>query len=121
MHTAGNQVISCAFRGALDQSRSLDLKEALFCQKCSCESCHAAAGNQIVLDIRPSQIQETVFQTQLFLCLALLLNREWRCLRLSQDPQGLCTDFNGSCSQIFIYSAGTGLYAAFHCHYKLAS
>ena len=41
--------------------------------------------HQVSLDVRTAKIQETVFQTQIFFCLALFFNWERRSLRLSQD------------------------------------
>ena len=61
MHTAGNQIVSRSLRSTLNQSGSLDLQEAFFSQELSGKNSNLTAQDQVSLDIRSSQIQETVF------------------------------------------------------------
>ena len=85
MNTARYQVISGAFRCRFRQHRGFDLKEAFFGHELTGEHCHFASHNQVSLDIRATQIQITVFQTELFSCFGILLNREWRGFCLGKD------------------------------------
>ena len=120
MHTAGYQIIPGPLRRTLNQGGSLNLKESLRCQKSSGQGRHPAPNHKIFLDIRSSQIQETVFQTQFFLCLAVFLNGEGRCLGLGKNAHGIGPDFYGARGQIGIYRAGAGLHPSCNGNYELA-
>ena len=120
MHAAGHQIIPGSLRRTLNQGRCLNLKESLRCQKCPGKGSHLASNHKIFLDIRSSQIQETVLQAQLFLCLAVLLNGEGRCLGLGKNAHGVSPDLNGACGQVGIYRAGAGLHPSCNGNYKLA-
>ena len=78
MDSGGHQIISRAFRSALAQHGRLDLQESFVREEFSGKHCHFALQHDISLKIRPSQIQITVFQTDLVFCLAVLLNGEGR-------------------------------------------
>ena len=121
MHPAGHQVVSGPLGGALNQSGGLNLKEALLRKKCPGQGGHPASGHEISLDIRPAQVQVAVFEPQLLLGLAVLLDGEGRRGGLGEDAQILCTHLDGACGQVFIYPAGTGLHPSLHSDNKLAS
>ena len=94
MDTARYQIISCTFRCALCQHRSFNLQKSLICHKLTDQCCYLRTHHQVSLDIRSSQIQETVFQTQIFFCLAVFFNRERRCFCLCKNTQTICTHFD---------------------------
>ena len=54
MHTARHQIISCSFRCALAEHRSLDLNEAFFIHKVADALCDFAPEDDILLDVRTS-------------------------------------------------------------------
>ena len=94
MDTARNQVISCAFRCTLCQHRSFNLQKSLICHKLTGQCCYLRTHHQVSLNIRSSQIQKTIFQTQIFFCLAVFFNRERRCFCLCKNTQTVCTHFD---------------------------
>ena len=94
MDTGRNEIVSCTLGSGLAQDRCLDLKEALLCHELAHQHEHAASKHQIALDIGSSQIQITVFQSRLLVCLAVLLDLERRCLGLGQNAKILRDDLN---------------------------
>ena len=54
--------------------------KSFFCKELTCQSCNFTSHHQIALHIWSSKIQISVFQTDFFFCLRILLNLERRCL-----------------------------------------
>ena len=115
MDTAGDQIVTGALRGALDQGRSLDLKETVLRKECAGLGRNFGTGHDVPLDIRSAEIQETVLQAEFFPGLGILLDREGRRLGLGEDAQLIRADLQFSCCQLLVRSAFALLQGADHC------
>ena len=82
--------------------RCLNLKESFICHKLTCKCSHLASHHQIALHIRSSKIQISVFQTDFFFCLRILLNLERRCLWLRKYTKLLWDNLNFTCCNVLI-------------------
>ena len=85
MDSGRNKVISRTFRCTLTKHWCLNFKESFVCEEFTGEHHNFALHHQISLKVRSSQVKVTVFQTDLVFCLAILLDRERRNIRLCQD------------------------------------
>ena len=85
MDSGRNKVISRTFRCTLTKHWCLNFKESFVCEEFTGEHHNFALHHQISLKVRSSQVKVTVFQTDLVFCLAVLLDRERRNIRLCQD------------------------------------
>ena len=121
MYTAWYKVISRSFRRTLNKDGSLDLQKPFLCQEFAHLCSYLTAHHDISLKVRPSKVKETVFQTQFFLCLAVLLNGERRCLGFGKDPKFLRPDLDLSCLKAFIDCAFTHLYPPHYSNYELTA
>ena len=115
MISGGNQIISRTFRRGTGQNRSRDLHEVQSIHSLT-QFCHdLASHHDIFLHVRISQIQVTVFQTCILVCILGLINFKGKCIvnTLSQnlDLIGYYLDLTGRQISIF---AGTLSYYTFH-------
>ena len=74
MNSGRYQIISGSLRSTLSKHRSFNFHESLFCKKLSGKHHYFALQHNIFLNIRSSQIQITIFQSDLVFCLAVLFN-----------------------------------------------
>ena len=121
MHAAGHQIVPGSLWGALDQGGRLDLQETLVGQECPGQGGNTASHHHVALQIRAAQIQETVFEAQLLLGLAVLLDGERRSLGLGEHAHGLGAHLNGAGGQIRVHRAGARLHPARHRDHELAA
>ena len=107
MHTAGHKIISRSLRSRLAQHGGLDLKEAFLGEELAGQGHDLALHHEVALQVRPSQVEIAVFQTHLFFCLCILLDRERRSLGFGEDTKFTRDDLDLSCRDLVIHRSGT--------------
>ena len=115
MISGGNQIISCTFRRRTGQDRSRDLHEVQSIHSLT-QFCHdLASHHDIFLHVRISQIQVTVFQTGILVCILGLIDFKGKCIvnTFSQNLDLVWHYFNLTGGQISIF-AGTLSDHTFH-------
>ena len=86
MHAARHQEVARPFGRGLGQDWRFDFVEALLVEVFAQRDRDAMAQRQVVLELRPAQIEIAVLQPRLFRHVLVFGNRERRRLRLVQDP-----------------------------------
>ena len=112
MDAAGNQIVPRPLRRRLAQHGRLDLQKALFREELAGQRHDLALHHEISLDIRPSQVKITVFQTHFFSCLAVLFHLERRRQRLGEDAHFLWQHLDLTRCDLVIDRAGTSRHFA---------
>ena len=105
VHPAGDHVIPSAFRCGFDQHGRLHIGEAFAVKEVPCAFRHLVAECQVLLHMRFSQVEKTVFQPQVFTYVVVILDI---------DRRGLCFGVNGqSVAEQFHFAGGQVLVLGF--------
>ena len=115
MISGRNQIISCTFRRRTGQDRSRDLHEVQRIHSLTQFRHDLASHHDIFLHVRISQIQVTIFQTGILVCILGLIDLKGKCIvnTFSQDLNLIGHYFDLTGGQICIF-AGTLSYHTFH-------
>ena len=89
MYSAGNKIISSAFRRALAEHRCLDFEEAALVEVIANRLCQLVPQDHRLLQLRPSQVDVAVLQPQLFIRQRRRARFKWWHSRLIEEFQ-LC-------------------------------
>ena len=112
------EIVSCAFGCGFAQNRSFNLQKALFIQEVSHHLYNLMTQHQIFQLRRSSQIQITIFQTQIILYSDVVLNLEGGCFGFGKDTQFLGDNLDFPCFHVgvdvAIFSCGN---QTLHCQY----
>ena len=100
MHTAGNQIVSGTFRCGFAQNRCFDFQETFVVQEGTESLYHLMTQNNVLQLARSSQIQVSVFQTQIVFDCDVVFNLERCCFRFRQDTQFRSNDFDFPCFHV---------------------
>ena len=118
IHAAWNDEVTCSFRRGVHQNRCLYLQESLAVEVTAHLKRHLMAQFKILTHARTTQVQITVFHTQVITSVGLIFNGERRCQCRIEDIE---------CFHINLYLAGRQLgvfrltlnHFAGHLEYKL--
>ena len=119
VHTAGDQVIACAFGRALGQHGRFDVDETMLVQKLAHFHGHFVAQHQVVLHVRTAQVQHTVCEACGFRQV-VVVQQERRRDRRVEHRQFVAQDFNLAAFEVVVGgSFRTGTHQAFDLNAKL--
>ena len=121
MHTAWYKIITRTLWSRLTKCRCLDLDKSFICHEGTNQCCHLTTHHDILLQVRTTKIQITVFQTKIFLRLAVLLDWEWWCICLCKDTDILRDDFDVTGCKVLIDCAATLCNLTGDCNDKLGT
>ena len=102
MHTAGHQIVSCAFGSGLDQVGGFNVNETAVCIVVSCQLGDFRAVHNVLLHIRTAQVKETVAQTHVGTDRAVFYDFKGRGLRSGKNLQLIYCHFNFPGGQVFV-------------------
>ena len=94
VHAGWDEVVACAFRGALGEHRGLDFEKIVFIEEGSHLMYDLMAHDEVVLHFRTAQIDVAVFQTDVFIDIDAVFDVEWGGLRFVQDAKLGNDDFH---------------------------
>ena len=121
VHTAGHQVIACAFGRALGQHGRFDVDETMLVQKLAHFHGHFVAQHQVVLHVRTAQVQHTVCEACGFRQV-VVVQQERRRDRWVEHRQLMAQDFNLAAFEVVVGGAfRTCAHQAFDLNAKLVA
>ena len=94
IHTRGYHEITGSLRCRTNQDWRLHLDEVLTVEEVTYENGHAVTQFEVLTDCSTTQIQITVFHTNIIAAVGIILDGERRCEALTQDIQFPDQDFN---------------------------
>ena len=100
VYTGRYQIVSCAFGCGFTQDRCFDFQEVFLIQEVSHYLYYFMTQHQVVQLRRSSQIQITIFQTQVVFYCDVVFDLERCCFGIRKDSQFLCDNFDLTCFHV---------------------
>ena len=105
VYTAGNQIVTSAFRSGFGQHRSFDFQEVSGIQIVTHQFGYFMTENDVTLHFRTTEIQVTIFQAQVFVGIDTVCNVERRGFSSVQYFDFFCHNFDFTGSDVSVYSS----------------
>ena len=102
VYTARNEVVTSALRSGFAQHRSFDFQEMVLVKVVAHELSYFMTQNQVILHFRTTQVQITIFQTQVFVSVNTVFDIERRSFCTVQHFDIMCQHFNSTSRDIFV-------------------
>ena len=107
MHTARDQIVSCALRRRLDQRRRLDVEEPLSREELTDHLDDCRAKHDLVLQLRTAEVKIPVAKSQILSRVDAVLNEKRGRLRLGENAELSRRNLNRSCLHMRIDRAAS--------------